>query len=201
MATGRTSFPLSEFLRELRAIPEADFTLERIHRFLYERPVDPETLCPYLVFDPHHYTRNLIEKTERYELLAICWEPGQSSAVHNHHEQNCWMAAPIGRLRTQNYRVLEQNEAEGRCLLEASGTVLLTPDEPLPVNPAEPVHRVYNPHEFGQRAVSLHIYSRPFDRCLVYSPEQGKYGEITLGYTSMYGRPVAAPLEQKSSWP
>ena len=188
----RVPVPLFEFLRELRAIPESNFTLKRVHRFLRDRPVAPETLHPYLVFDPQHYTRNLIDKTEWYELLAICWEPGQSSAIHNHHEQNCWMAAPIGRLVTQNYRVLEQNEAEGRCRLEATGSVLLTPREPLPVNPAEPVHRIYNPREFGERAVSLHIYSRPFDRCLVYSPEQGKYGEITLGYTTIYGRPVRA---------
>lgn len=182
--------PIAEFVRELRGVPEADFTLERVHRFLRQQPVDPESLGPYLVFDTQHYTRNLIDKTGLYELLAICWEPGQSSAVHNHHEQNCWMAAPIGRLVSQNYRVLEQDAARGLCRLEATDQALLTPAQPLPVNPAEPVHRVYNPQEFAQRAVSLHIYSRPFDRCLVYSPEQGKYGEIALHYTTMYGRAV-----------
>ncbi len=178
------------FVRELRSIPEADFTLERIHRFLREHVVAPDTLGPYLVFDPQHYTRNLIDKTELYELLAICWEPGQSSSIHNHHEQNCWMAAPIGRLVSQNYRVREQDESSWRCKLAETDSVLLTPTEPLPVNPSEPVHRVYNPREFGERAVSLHIYSRPFDRCLVYSPEQNKYGEIKLTYTTMYGRTV-----------
>jgi len=49
------------------------------------------------------------------------------------------------------------------------------------------VHDVRNSREFGQRAVSLHLYSRPFDSCVVYSVEQHTCGEIPLHYTSMYG--------------
>ncbi len=190
VAAAAPFIPIGEFARALRSIPESEFTLSRVDRFLRQNPVAPQTLAPYLLFDPQHYTRNLIDKTEWYELLAICWEPGQSSSVHNHHEQNCWMAAPIGRLVSQNYRVVEQDEEKWLCRLEASDSVLLTSTHPLPINPAEPVHRVYNPREFAERAVSLHIYSRPFDRCLVYSPEQGKYGEIQLSYTTMYGQPA-----------
>ena len=56
-------------------------------------------------------------------------------------------------------------------------------------DPLEPVHRVLNPREFNQRAVSLHVYSRPFDTCVVYSAEQGTCGEIKLHYTTEYGKP------------
>ena len=28
------------------------------------------------------------------------------SSIHNHKGQNCWMAAPMGKLAVQNYRVL-----------------------------------------------------------------------------------------------
>lgn len=181
---------IEQFAHALRAIPESDFTLQRVDAFLRENLVRPETLAPYQVFDAQHYTRNLIDKTGWYELIAICWEPGQSSSVHNHHEQNCWMAAPIGRLVSQNYRVVEQDEKRGFCRLQPTKQDMLTRTQPLPVNPAEPVHRVYNPQDFGERAVSLHVYSRPFDRCLVYSPDQNKYGEIRLAYTTVYGRPA-----------
>jgi hypothetical protein len=46
---------------------------------------------------------------------------------------------------------------------------------------------VYNPKEFGERAVSLHVYSRPYDSCVVYSEEQHKCGTIKLSYTTEYG--------------
>jgi len=47
---------------------------------------------------------------------------------------------------------------------------------------------VLNPREFNERAVSLHVYSRPFDTCIVYSPEQGSCGEIQLHYTTEFGK-------------
>jgi hypothetical protein len=66
----------------------------------------------------------------------------------------------------------------------------MNPAQPCAVNPREPVHRVFNPREFNQRAVSLHVYSRPFDTCVVYSAERGTCGEIQLHYTTEYGNPA-----------
>jgi hypothetical protein len=37
----------------------------------------------------------------------------------------------------------------------------------------------------------VHVYSRPFDTCVVYSAEQGTCGEIKLHYTTEYGKPGA----------
>ena len=124
--------------------------------------------------------------------MAICWEVGQSSSVHNHREQNCWMAVPIGRLRVENFRTIAQDLDRGTCKLETADTVEMNPRQPCAVDPLEPVHRVYNPREFNQRAVSLHVYSRPFDTCVVYSQEQGTCGVIKLHYQTEYGKPVKA---------
>jgi cysteine dioxygenase len=173
----------------LRQFPESAFTeIGSILEFLQSAPVAPDTLSPYLVWDPQHYTRNLIDKTPLYELIAICWEVGQVSSVHNHRDQNCWMAVPIGRLKVENYRLLAQELERGKCQLEAADTVEMDINHPCAVDPQEPVHRVLNPREFNARAVSLHVYSHPFDTCIVYSPEQGTCGEIKLHYTSEYGR-------------
>lgn len=182
--------PIQDFVAVLRKFPEASFRpVDHITNFLETRPVAPDTLAPYLTWDRQHYTRNLIDKTPLYELVAICWEVGQSSSVHNHREQNCWMAAPIGRLRVENYRVLAQDLDQGTCKLETTDTLEMNPRHPCAVDPLAPVHRVYNPREFNQRAVSLHVYSRPFDTCVVYSREQGTCGVIKLHYNTEYGKP------------
>ena len=52
------------------------------------------------------------------------------------------------------------------------------------------MHRVYNPGNSTSDAVSLHVYSRPFDTCVVYSQEQGTCGVIKLHYQTEYGKPV-----------
>jgi cysteine dioxygenase len=181
---------IQDFVSQLRKFPESAFDgTARIIRFLTHTPVAPDTLSPYLTWDRQHYTRNLIDRTPLYELMAICWEVGQVSSVHNHRDQNCWMAVPIGRLKVDNYHVLSQDLERGICKLETTNTVEMNPAHPCAVDPLEPVHRVYNPREFGQRAVSIHVYSRPFDSCIVYSPEQSTCGEIKLHYNTAYGEP------------
>jgi len=193
MTTQATSkqFSIQDFVAELRKFPQSAFDrTDQIIHFLEKKQIAPDSLTQYLTWDRQHYTRNLVDKTSLYELVAICWEVGQASSVHNHRDQNCWMAVPIGKLLVQNYRVVSQSLEEGTCQLEPAETVEMNPTQPCAVNPLEPVHRVFNPREFNQKAVSLHVYSRPFDTCVVYSPDQGTCGEIKLHYTTEYGKRV-----------
>lgn len=179
---------IQEFVAELRKIPETAFRqTETVLQFLTNTPVAPDTLEPYLCWDRQHYTRNLIDKTPFYELIAICWDIGQASSVHNHKDQNCWMAVPVGRLQVENYHLISQDLENGTCQLSLAETIEMNPTHPCAVDPNDPVHGVGNPRAFNQRAVSLHVYSQPFDSCVVYSPEQGTCGEIKLHYTTEYG--------------
>ncbi len=190
MATAVKQVSIQDFVKDLQQFPEAAFDqTEKIRRFLQENPINPESLASYLTWDRQHYTRNLIDKTALYELLAICWDVGQASSIHNHRDQNCWMAVPLGRLLVENYHVIQQDMAAGKCEIRSTEIVEMNAAQPCAVDPDEPVHRVYNPREFNQRAVSVHVYSRPFDRCVVYSAEQGTCGEIQLHYTTQYGKP------------
>lgn len=179
---------IQDFVSKLRCCTEKDFlSVPSVHQLLHQHPVDPQSIEKYLIWDRQHYTRNLIDKTPLYELIAICWEVGQGSSIHNPKDQNCWMAVPIGRLLVQNYRVLQQDLSAGTCDLAPTDLVEMNAASPCAVDPENPVHKVYNPAEFQQRAVSLHVYSRPYDSCVVYSDELHECGEIKLSYTSEYG--------------
>ncbi len=189
MVTAAKSVPIQNLVEQLRQFPESAFTpTEPIRRFLQDTRVDPDSLAPYLNWDRQHYTRNLIDRTPLYELMAICWDVGQASSVHNHRDQNCWMAVPIGRLHVENFHLVQQDIAAGSCCLEPLNTIEMNVAHPCAVDPSDPVHRVVNPKEFNQRAVSLHVYSRPFDSCVVYSPEQGTCGEIKLHFNTLFGK-------------
>lgn len=188
-----TRVSIDELVRALRALPASAFDeTEKVRGVLTSLPVDETSLAPYLTWSRQHYTRNLIDSSKLYELMAICWEVGQASSVHNHRDQNCWMAAPVGRLLVENFRLEFQDLEAGKCRLAASNTVELTADNPCAVDPKEPVHRVVNPREANQRAVTLHVYSRPFDSCVVYSPEQGTCGDVRLHYNTKFGKPVVS---------
>jgi predicted metal-dependent enzyme (double-stranded beta helix superfamily) len=189
--TTEKRFPVEDLVAKLRSLPVSAFDeTEQVRSLLAAMPVSEDSIAPYLTWDRQHYTRNLIDKTQLYELVAVCWEIGQSSSVHNHRDQNCWMAAPIGKLQVENFHVEFQDAEAGKCRLLASNTVELSITNPCAVDPKEPVHRVVNPREANQRAVTLHVYSRPFDTCMVYSPELGTCGDIRLHYNTAFGKAV-----------
>src|SRR5262249_58039895 len=94
--------PVLELAEELAALGEEGFTPDRVWAVLTSVRVDPQSLAPYVRFDRNHYTRNLVYACPKFELLALCWEPGQRSHIHNHDGQRCWMMVPVGRLLNQN---------------------------------------------------------------------------------------------------
>jgi len=182
---------ITDWVQGLAAIPDRNFTLENVQDYILHRAVRPESLEKYLFFSKGSYTRNLIFKNDMFECMAICWEVGQFSRIHNHRDQNCWMSAPIGRLKVQNFRVQGRHsdgEHCGTCNLVATDIYEMDAAHPAYVNPLEPVHQVLNLPEYQQRSVSIHVYSKPFDMCEVYYRDQGTYADVPLHYTSEYGR-------------
>lgn len=178
---------IEDFSRRLAAIAEKDFTHEGVIEFLRKNRVDVSSLGPYLYFCAGHYTRNLIQRTPLYELIAICWESGQRSAIHNHRDQSCWMAMAYGKVQVHNFKLVRKDVATGFCELESSTQFMIEPGSPQEVDPEEPIHQVSNPRSFGSRAVTLHVYSRPFDRCEIYDLKSKHYEEVRLSNTSEFG--------------
>jgi cysteine dioxygenase len=186
IAAGQIS--IDDWVIGLAAIPENQFALQTVQNFVIQHPVQPASLERYLFFSKGSYTRNLIFKNDLFECMTLCWEVGQHSRIHNHRDQNCWMSAPIGRLHIRNYRVENINPLTGDCQITPTDIYQLDASQPTFVNPMEPVHEVMNLPEFNQRAVSIHIYSRPFDTCEVYYRDKNKYADVPLFYTSEYGK-------------
>ena len=178
---------IEDWVKGLAAIPEPEFSLTNVQDYVIQHAVRPQTLEKYCFFSKGSYTRNLIFRNDLFECMTLCWDIGQHSRIHNHRGQNCWMSAPIGRLRIQNYRVDRRDPGPGTCRIVPTELYDLDAAHPTYVNPMEPVHEVINLAEFHAQAVSIHIYSKPFDSCEVYYRDQNKYADVPLFYTSEYG--------------
>src|SRR6202051_3110594 len=164
---------IQEGVKGPAAIPAKNFSLETVQDYILRHAVRPETIHKYCYFSKGSYTRNLIFKNEVFECMTVCWEIGQHSRVHNHRDQNCWMSVPVGRLRVQNYHVDHPDTSRGTCKIVPTDAYIMDATHPSYVNPLEPVHEVINASEFNQRAVSIHVYSKPFDSCEVYQRDKG----------------------------
>ncbi|HYJ92719.1 MAG TPA: cysteine dioxygenase family protein [Pyrinomonadaceae bacterium] len=184
---------IDNLLSGLRLISDEEFTCNNVYEFLSDNPVDVDSIAKYFFWRPDFYTRNLIYKDNRFELMAVCWESGQASVVHNHADQKCWMTVPVGRLRGQNFAVTDIDESRKYCKLAETDTFDLSNCLAAKVELEEPIHQILNLAEFGERAVSIHIYSKPFNRCLAYCRETDTFKEVELCYYSIDGRPVNTP--------
>ena len=183
-----TRVKIQNLVNGLREIPDAEFSCDQVYDFLGRNPVDVDSIAAYFYWSGECYTRNLIYKDERFEMMAVCWEPGQVSRVHNHANQKCWMTVPVGRLRGQNFAVDEIDEGRGFCKLRETETFELSDCLAAKVELERPIHQILNLAEFDERAVSIHIYSKPFDRCLSYCRDTNTYKEVQLFYTSIDGK-------------
>ena len=179
---------IENLIEGLQKLRDEEFTCDHVYQFLSENPIKVETIEPYFFWSKNFYTRNLIYKDERFEMMAICWEKGQISRIHNHWDQKCWMMVAAGKLRGQNFKVLDIDENKGICKLAETDQFDLSDCLAAKVELEEPIHQVLNLPEFDERAVSLHIYSKPYDKCLSYCRDTDTFKEVSLFYTSIDGK-------------
>ncbi|GAM19117.1 hypothetical protein SAMD00019534_022920, partial [Acytostelium subglobosum LB1] len=132
---------------------------------------------------PYGYTRNLVAKSDQFELMVICWAKGQVSPIHNHEGQRCWMACAQGKLQETQFIFENTKKPHGQgklCVNQVStidyGSVgYITDDIALHViESIEPV------------SVSIHLYSKPIPECNIYCPATGTVTRRKLGFYTQF---------------
>jgi len=184
----RTELSVNAWLQGIAAIWKANFTRDNVLRYMFQNAIDRRTLEPYVIFSSKRYTRNLIFKNDVFECLAMCWDIGQASSIHNHNDKLGWIYLAQGRLFVENYAIEARDPSDQTCRVVPTNAVELSANNTAYVDHDESVHKVSNSAEYQQRAVSVHVYQQPMSQCEVYSLEGGSYEVIQLVYTSEYGK-------------
>lgn len=190
--------PLAAFLEDLCSVPETEFTEKRIMPLLDGVRVEPDDLQPYLCWKEDGYSRNLLYKNDLFEVILLCWDIGQASPIHNHAGQEGWVLVQDGTLEVVNYRLVtcEVTEKTGgpqptpcksgcRSVLEETDRMQVPAGTAVAeVGSEVHIHQILNPEEQGRRAISIHIYSRPLDSCIVYDLAGESCRRVGLAYDS-----------------
>ncbi len=121
-----------------------------------------EELKPYLHFSDASYTRTLFYGGPRFEVLVLCWLPGQVSPIHDHAASICSMAVVQGTCTSEAYRPAgdvrpDHLAAGGEITLEATGIETFNRDEVVTVIGGD-IHRVGNRPEADDDLVTVHFY-------------------------------------------
>ncbi|MGE0886269.1 MAG: cysteine dioxygenase family protein [Blastocatellales bacterium] len=197
----RPLISVDDFIAKLRSFEQGVITRDSVLDFCESVQISDASLDPYVFFDDKFYTRNMIYRDELFEMMTICWQPGQKTAVHTHNGQLCWMIPQRGNLGVVDYKWLGCDHPENQnvvgidCLAGSDHTKLELVREVeacaggtvLTADKLQTIHRLYN---FDEPAVSIHIYSRPIDSCVAFDLEKQQCYRRQLAYFSKYGEVV-----------
>lgn len=129
----------------------------------------------FLSWNDQHYTRNCLAQTEAYELLLICWEKGQKSAIHDYDAKEAWIHPVLGRIKEERFRINSENNK-----LEKVSSVILGTNEFSFIDCNSGIHRYSNDYE--ARSISLHLYCAPVKEWNIYDETTGNTSKLPLKY-------------------
>lgn len=191
---------LQTLISRLHGLDESPVALGPVAAMISATEVDDESLAPFLNFRPGHYTRNLVSRSDLFDVIVLCWMPGQTTPIHNHSGQLGWVRVLQGALEEVTYAVRPgaacDEAANDACLFAAKAGVVETGRALFEASPAVvTVDRVRGVHRLGnsatargRNAISLHVYSRPHDSCLTYDAETGAVRRIQLSFDTVLSR-------------
>jgi len=187
---------LADLVHQLLKLPPGELTLDRVTPILADRPIRAASLQRFIQFRDDKYARNLVYRCEDFEMLVLCWQPGHMTPVHNHAGQCGWVRVLRGAIQETDYDTPDWMRGglipPGRIEIDDDGVghgIDLIPHEPemiaagdivSAVDRRRSIHRLGNPREANERAITLHVYARPHDSCLAFDVDERTCRQITL---------------------
>jgi cysteine dioxygenase len=167
-------------INEIKKLSKYDFPDKEVYNLLDHSVLPKKDIKDYIHYDDTKYTRHLIYKNELFELLIMCWKPGQKAPVHGHEGEKCFMRVEEGSLQFTNYTLESTSPLIMREINSTRG------DSGFLDGPAD-LHSVEN--NFSDNAITFHVYAKPYGECDVYDIDSGSVYRKKLVYDTMYKNP------------
>ncbi len=168
---------LPDFLTFLNAQKGSDFKGCAVDSYLQRYCFTQNDFLPFIYFREETYGRNLVYRTELYELLVLTWLPQQRTPIHDHGGQRCWMMVQSGKLFFKNFKPPHADggplEVLGPCETHVAGEAVYIDD-------GIGTHSIANAS--NQPAVSVHLYAAPIPRCRIYDETRRRFEWTDLQY-------------------
>jgi cysteine dioxygenase len=158
---------IEQLVRELAQGPGRKGFLEILDRVV----IPAEEFDPYSRWNEKHYTRNCIARTDAFELLLICYEPGQRTSIHDYSTEEAWVHPLMGAVIEERFEF-----ASGGPLRKVS-SAKLDPGSFSYLHNGRGIHRYINSN--SGRSMTLNLYAKPLNKWKVYDEGPGEPTEQT----------------------
>jgi len=171
---------LDSLINEIKKLSEYNFPDNDVYDLLEDSSLSEKDIKDYIQFDQKKYTRHLIYKDNSFELLLMCWSPGQRAPIHGHEGEKCFMRVEKGSLLFTNYILESTNPLSLKMIDSIKGSPGFL-DGPADVHSVENI--------YTDNAITFHVYAKPYAECDVYDIKLGNIYRKKLVYDSMYKKP------------
>jgi cysteine dioxygenase len=185
---------LEDFIAEVQALKKpgsnrassregrGDFCLERFWELVRRLKLTDECLEEHIFFREDTYARNLVVLTPRFEMLVLCWHPGQNSRVHDHMDSFSVVKVLRGTLSNHVYERLDDGSRPDFCELRKVRTDLVGAGEYSPLDLGG-IHMIENDANSGEDLVTLHFYAEPLREVHIFKPDERRVEIARMRYS------------------
>jgi cysteine dioxygenase len=113
-------------------------------------------------------------ETEAFELILICWGAGQSTPIHDHGGEECWVNVLAGEIHEKMY----VQDANGK--LNCTKTSKRLKGEISYMVDFMGYHRLEN--NTTSRACTLHLYAKPIRNCNIFDAQAQEFVDTEMKY-------------------
>lgn len=134
----------------------------------------------YISWDAKDYTRNCIEHNDDFELILICWKPGDETPIHDHNDQRCWVYQIEGEVVEERF----VKDEEGNLL--KNHEMILSGGRLTYMHDSMGYHTLSN--KTNKNAFSLHLYIKPVEKCQIFDEGLNAFKEVEMNYHTIDGK-------------
>lgn len=142
-----------------------------------------ESVEKYHFYGRESYGRNLVFSCPSFEVILMCWQPKQGSAIHDHGHSKCIMKCLKGELEEHRFQLAAESEDDHRVV--GSSVNVLRPGSVKDIDDNQGLHQITN--NSMSDACSLHFYFPPIHSCNAFCQEKGSKKTVSSKFTSIYG--------------
>ncbi|XP_007899296.1 cysteine dioxygenase type 1 isoform X2 [Callorhinchus milii] len=177
---------LAELVKKLHEIFSADkVNVEEVQNLMGSYKSNPVEWSKYAKLDKYRYTRNLVDEGNgKFNLMILCWGEGHGSSIHDHTDSHCFLKLLQGQLKETlfNWPDVKSKSQEMSKKWEKT----LQENQCTYINDTVGLHRVENASH-TETAISLHLYSPPFNSCRCFDERTGHQNQVKLTFWSKFG--------------
>jgi cysteine dioxygenase len=171
---------LDGFICEMGREPASSLTHERLMELAGRLYLSGDLVANRMAFAEDSYARNLVCRTPSFELLVLCWRPGQASTIHDH-------AGALNAIRVYSGQLTSRTFSQVGGASSGVGPVVQDAEECVPADARMigldrgGIHQLANTSE--DDLVTVHVYAPALMELNVYSLTAAVVERRRLRYT------------------